>query len=60
MAPGTGVTVVVTSRVPILIVLNHNNTVSAPTDFSDAALNQDGWQQVIAQFDAGVTRQHRH
>ncbi|MFJ7883125.1 DUF6162 family protein [Pseudomonas sp. NPDC096917] len=40
--------------------LNHNNTVSAPTDFSDAALNQDGWQQVIAQFDAGVTRQHRH
>ena len=40
--------------------LNRNGTVSAPTDFSDAALNQAGWQQVIAQFDAGVTRQHRH
>ncbi|MES2869946.1 MAG: DUF6162 family protein [Pseudomonadota bacterium] len=40
--------------------LNHSSNVSAPTDFSDAALNQSGWQQVIAQFDAGVTRQHRH
>ena len=40
--------------------LNRNSTVSAPTDFSDAALNEAGWQQVIAQFDAGVTRQHRH
>ncbi len=40
--------------------LNRNSAVSPPTDFSDAALNQSGWQQVIAQFDAGVTRQHRH
>lgn len=40
--------------------LNRNSTVSTPTDFSDAALNEAGWQQVIAQFDAGVTRQHRH
>ena len=40
--------------------LNRNPGASAPTDFSDAALNRNGWQQVIAQFDAGVTRQHRH
>ena len=40
--------------------LNRNPGASAPTDFSDAALNRSGWQQVIAQFDAGVTRQHRH
>jgi len=26
----------------------------------NAALLQNGWKQVIAQFDAGVTRQHRH
>ena len=40
--------------------LNRNSNVSAPTDFSDDALLQNGWKQVIAQFDAGVTRQHRH
>jgi len=40
--------------------LNRNSHVSAPVDFSDAALKLSGWQQVIAQFDAGVTRQHRH
>ena len=32
----------------------------APTVLSDEALMDAGWQQVIAQFDAGVTRQHRH
>ena len=42
------------------IWLNRNRDIKAPADFSDAALNQSGWQQVIAQFDAGVTRQHRH
>ena len=42
------------------IWLNRNPTGIAPTDFSDQALSQTGWQQVIAQFDAGVTRQHRH
>ncbi|WP_300727969.1 DUF6162 family protein [Pseudomonas sp.] len=40
--------------------LNRNPSVSTPADISDAALSQNGWQQVIAQFDAGVTRQHRH
>ena len=40
--------------------LNRNPGASAPADFSDSALNSNGWQQVIAQFDAGVTRQHRH
>ena len=42
------------------IWLNRTPDVKAPIDFSDAVLNQSGWQQVIAQFDAGVTRQHRH
>lgn len=32
---------------------------AAPSDLSDRALIDDGWQQVVAQFDAGVTRQHR-
>ena len=40
--------------------LNRNSEVTAPSDFSDSALSQSGWQQVVAQFDAGVTRQHRH
>ncbi len=40
--------------------LNRNSDVIPPSDFSDSALSQSGWQQVIAQFDAGVTRQHRH
>ena len=42
------------------IWLNRDNTLTAPADLSDAALESAGWQQVIAQFDAGVTRQHRH
>jgi hypothetical protein len=42
------------------IWLNRQHDVRPVTDLSDAALNQSGWQQVIAQFDAGVTRQHRH
>ncbi|MGF6161553.1 hypothetical protein ABIE16_000818 [Pseudomonas sp. 2725] len=42
------------------IWLNRTSTLTAPTDLSDAALESAGWQQVIAQFDAGVTRQHRH
>jgi hypothetical protein len=31
-----------------------------PSDLTDQALIAAGWQQVVAQFDAGVTRQHRH
>lgn len=42
------------------IWLNRSAALAAPTDLSDAALSGAGWQQVIAQFDAGVTRQHRH
>lgn len=38
-----------------------NRSASAtPADVSDKALIASGWQQVIAQFDAGVTRQHKH
>ncbi len=42
------------------IWLNRRNDLAAPSDFSDQALIAAGWQQVVAQFDAGVTRQHRH
>jgi len=42
------------------IWLNPGETLAAPTDLSDAALESAGWQQIVAQFDAGVTRQHRH
>ena len=42
------------------IWLNPGTTRAAPTDLSDAALESAGWQQIVAQFDAGVTRQHRH
>lgn len=39
-----------------------NRNVSLPTvsDLSDQALIDSGWKQVVAQFDAGVTRQHPH
>lgn len=40
--------------------LNRRDALAAPTDLSDAALIAAGWQQVVTQFDAGVTRQHRH
>ncbi|EJM74249.1 hypothetical protein PMI29_00602 [Pseudomonas sp. GM49] len=42
------------------IWLNRDNRLTAPADLSDAALESAGWQQIVAQFDAGVTRQHRH
>lgn len=42
------------------IWLNRAQGLTAPTDLSDAALTSAGWQQIVAQFDAGVTRQHRH
>ncbi|WP_025127280.1 DUF6162 family protein [Pseudomonas sp. PH1b] len=42
------------------IWLNRNPSASLPADLSDAPLIAAGWQQVVAQFDAGVTRQHRH
>ena len=42
------------------IWLNRVGTLTAPPDLSDAALESAGWQQIVAQFDAGVTRQHRH
>ena len=41
------------------IWLNRANELKAPTDLTDAALERAGWQQIVAQFDAGVTRQHR-
>ena len=42
------------------IWINRTPSLSASTDISDAALIKAGWQQVVAQFDAGVTRQHKH
>ncbi|MGE8498055.1 MAG: DUF6162 family protein [Pseudomonas sp.] len=40
--------------------LNRSSAVSAPADLGEHALTEAGWKQVVAQFDAGVTRQHRH
>jgi hypothetical protein len=31
-----------------------------PRDLREQALTDAGWKQVVSQFDAGVTRQHRH
>ncbi|RBJ64531.1 hypothetical protein C3L29_040750, partial [Pseudomonas sp. MWU12-2534b] len=42
------------------IWLNRIPSVAVPVDLSDARLADAGWQQVVAQFDAGVTRQNRH
>jgi len=42
------------------IWLNRSAHLAVPTDLTDQALINAGWQQVVAQFDAGVTRQHRH
>jgi hypothetical protein len=42
------------------IWLNRATDLKPPADLSDAALESAGWQQIVAQFDAGVTRQHRH
>jgi len=42
------------------IWLNRDSQLTAPQDLSDAALQSAGWKQIVAQFDAGVTRQHRH
>ncbi|MBV7495995.1 DUF6162 family protein [Pseudomonas sp. NPDC086112] len=42
------------------IWLNRGSALPVPNDLTDAALNGAGWQQIVAQFDAGVTRQHRH
>ncbi|MBB2887261.1 hypothetical protein AF70_00019430 [Pseudomonas sp. KD5] len=40
--------------------LNRGKALTTPADLTDAALESAGWQQIVAQFDAGVTRQHRH
>ncbi|WP_017905463.1 DUF6162 family protein [Pseudomonas asplenii] len=42
------------------IWLTRNANPTVPGDLADSALIAAGWQQVVAQFDAGVTRQHRH
>ncbi|WP_434609728.1 DUF6162 family protein [Pseudomonas sp. R1-7] len=42
------------------IWLNRSHPATAPAASDDAALSAAGWQQIVAQFDAGVTRQHRH
>ncbi|MHA3737538.1 DUF6162 family protein [Pseudomonas sp. Eth.TT006] len=42
------------------IWLNRAADLQAPAELSDAALSAAGWKQIVAQFDAGVTREHRH
>lgn len=40
--------------------LNRSELTDSPNDLRDQALTDSGWRQVASQFDAGVTRQHRH
>jgi len=40
--------------------LNRQPDARSPAAFDDASLIAAGWQQVVSQFDAGVTRQHSH
>ncbi|MDR9862750.1 MULTISPECIES: DUF6162 family protein [Pseudomonas] len=42
------------------IWLNRDAALKAPHDLTDTALAAAGWKQIVAQYDAGVTREHRH
>ncbi|MBK5528440.1 hypothetical protein JFT86_15975 [Pseudomonas sp. TH06] len=42
------------------IWLNRDAALTAPQDLTDAALSAAGWKQIVTQYDAGVTREHRH
>ena len=42
------------------IWLNRSSDVVAPQNLHADALIAAGWRQVASQYDAGVTRQHRH
>jgi len=42
------------------IWLNRDAAARAPAQLSAAALSAAGWKQIVAQYDAGVTREHRH
>ncbi|KPZ12053.1 DUF6162 family protein [Pseudomonas syringae group genomosp. 3] len=42
------------------IWINRSASITAVSDLGDKALIDAGWKQVVAQFDAGVTRQHPH
>ncbi|WP_024643511.1 DUF6162 family protein [Pseudomonas syringae] len=42
------------------IWINRSASITAVSDLGDKVLIDAGWKQVIAQFDAGVTRQHPH
>ena len=42
------------------IWLNRAADLQTPVELTDAALSAAGWKQIVAQFDAGVTREHRH
>ena len=42
------------------IWINRAASANVPATLDDQALAEAGWQQVVAQFDTGVTRQHRH
>ena len=45
---------------PTDIWLNRKADLAAPGDLSNQALIGSGWKHIVARFDAGVTRQHRH
>jgi len=42
------------------IWISHSASAAPPGELSDSSLISAGWQKVVAQYDAGVTRQHQH
>ncbi|KAA8693293.1 Uncharacterized protein ALO80_00256 [Pseudomonas caricapapayae] len=42
------------------IWINRSASVAPLSELDDSALMDAGWKQIVAQFDAGVTRQHPH
>jgi hypothetical protein len=42
------------------IWLNRDASLKVPSELTAAALSAAGWKQIVAQYDAGVTREHRH
>ncbi|CAI8952631.1 Periplasmic protein [Pseudomonas sp. IT-347P] len=42
------------------IWLNRDAAAQVPAQLTAAALSAAGWKQIVAQYDAGVTREHRH
>lgn len=49
-----------TADAPADVWLRHDGATPAPADLGSATLIDAGWKQIATQYDAGVTREHRH